>query len=668
MVAKILKMIEAHVEKGVVALAALFLGYVFVFHFVGSPNRVEFAGTKLGPRDLGPKVLEEAKRLKAAMSSATDTKSEEKTPEYAKQLRETHAAGIYVPLTPDGPALQPSLRATANLGTNIEVPGLQEVEEPPGSVTLVTPLKPSQPVLSAGRGVVVPRVVRLSDEPTVGGTTPTEPTPTETAWVSVATYFNKKAQYDEMVKAKYALYRAKVYVVGLDVERQEMGPDGRFAGEWSPVTAKAAMPTLEIPEPAIDDQSGALQNREPIDRAFKLVQQNQDLLLQPPFLTVQDGDDWEMPPLPGHVDESEDEEEEDSPKPRVKKQEPRPTAGGRAAPSAGGRFGGGPSLVGGGRGGRSPAGGGGGSGEDDQRGELRKQATEDLKEAREKLKDKDWPGARDAANRVLTNPEAREAQKSEAEKVVAEADKEAQKAAAATGGPGLVGGRSGGRFVGAGGATGAAAPSFTPQRAIDLIENPETKEPAAWFHDDTVEAGKTYRYRARVKLWNRYVGRMKALSNPEQARQAITLGEWSLPSDPITVPAASHFFVRGAKFGTPLVSMEVFKWQAGAWLKQLFDLGAGDIIGESRSIRSDEKDDAGKTQKISVDFATNAVILDVRPKETVRVRLPGKEGAFTYREQESLVVVYLDPADGQVKQRVQALDLRDPLRKRLAEE
>ena len=53
---------------------------------------------------------------------------------------------------------------------------------------------------------------------------------------------------------------------------------------------------------------------------------------------------------------------------------------------------------------------------------------------------------------------------------------------------------------------------------------------ATWFHDDTVEPGKTYRYRLRVDLWNRYVNEPKNLANPEDARRVVLAGEWSQPA------------------------------------------------------------------------------------------------------------------------------------------
>ena len=68
---------------------------------------------------------------------------------------------------------------------------------------------------------------------------------TQVAWVTGGAYFNKKAQYDEMINAGYAPYRSNAYVVGLDVQRQEVLSTGEYS-EWQGVVAGKAMPKLDL--------------------------------------------------------------------------------------------------------------------------------------------------------------------------------------------------------------------------------------------------------------------------------------------------------------------------------------------------------------------------------------------------------------------------------------
>ena len=202
-----------------------------------------------------------------------------------------------------------------------------------------------------------------------------------------------------------------------------------------------------------------------------------------------------------------------------------------------------------------------------------------------------------------------------------------------------------------------------------------TSVPAVFYHDDTVQPGKTYRYRTRVNLWNRYLGQTKSLKNPEDARKAILHGEWSLWSEPVTITPTTHFFVSSLKPGTDKAVVEVWKWIAGKWIKRNFEAGVGELVGGDATLKVEELGDAagdekkdGKDKPRSESFSTGAVVLDIRVDQPVKVRIGKGKGAFDYRDQKSLVLVYLDPADGQVKERVQVLDNSDPLRKKLKSE
>ena len=150
------------------------------------------------------------------------------------------------------------------------------------------------------------------------------------------------------------------------------------------------------------------------------------------------------------------------------------------------------------------------------------------------------------------------------------------------------------------------------QEGVELVTNPETHEPAVWFHDDTVEAGKTYQYRMRVKLWNRYVGRTRAVKNAEDAKVPVVLGEWSFPSDPITVTPSTYFFLSGGQPNENSASVDVWKWRKGFWKKQRFDVTIGDVIGEVRNIKTGEYSTEGEEVAADVDFTTGAAVLDLR--------------------------------------------------------
>lgn len=276
-----------------------------------------------------------------------------------------------------------------------------------------------------------------------------------------------------------------------------------------------------------------------------------------------------------------------------------------------------------------------------------KRASEDLRAARKALRDKDWAVAETKADAVLTNADAPRSARSQAERIKREAQRarEPQQDAGKT--------------------RQTAAPVW--QGPTQLVTNPEKEgEPALWVHDDSVSPGKTYRYRMRVKLWNPYVGRRTSLRDPAQADKSILVGEWSLPSVPITVAPRRHFFVRGPVFGEPAAAVEVYTWHKGNWLKEDFRVRVGDTIGETREVRTGELDKDDRPKREAVDFGTSAVVLDLRFEEPVLIRrAAGRQGEFAYREARTLALVYLDPVDGQVKERLSEVDRNDPIYKKV---
>jgi hypothetical protein len=257
----------------------------------------------------------------------------------------------------------------------------------------------------------------------------------------------------------------------------------------------------------------------------------------------------------------------------------------------------------------------------------RRQIREDLKEARKALGKKDYTTALDLARSAERDSCATTPQKKSAKAIAARVER----------------------------AQGMMNPSYV---SVEFVEHPEQEDtPAVWFHDTSVEPGKTYRYRMRVKLWNRYVGRMKSLRDAQDARKTVLVGDWSLPTGPVTVAPKKHFFVSGPRFDEPAARVDVFTWHNGDWLMETFSVRVGDVIGQLAETKTADFDEQGRAVRENVDFTTEAVVLDLRFDEPVLARrTTGKEGEFAYSERPSLVLVYLDPADGQVKERVDALD------------
>jgi hypothetical protein len=650
--------VELHVEKGVLGLAVLFAVFLAVRYLILEPNKVEFGGEKLGPSQLDEALVHKADDLARAVQNAQPAKAP--VAEYAKQLEDGVKSGLFGVTDSNSPPLPEVLSVAAQFGTPL--PTIEEGLEI-DDVALVTPVKPEDPIATTGislayrRSPLLPTGTGGSAAP--GDDEPEEPE--EVSWVTVAAYFPLDEQQTQMNEAGYAGYRAKPYVVGVDVQRQEMTASGEYS-DWADVAAGKAMPKIDLPKPEYNEK-GELRNQADLDEKFDTIKRLQPVLEQPTFYAVEAGDQWSVPPLPG----LESTESEEPNEPGIGPEAPnRETSGRRGAPPvtfAGRRNApvGGGARVGGG-GGRMPGapyGGARGGGARvtnpfvqqtaPRKTNPRKVILEDLRDARKALRTKDWDHAQQLANSVLGKDDASKTDKAQAERILREADK----------------GRKLGQKQPSARATTAGIPTPTP---VPFVTDPEAESsPAVWFHDDSVEAGKTYRYRMRVKLWNRYVGRRASLRDPTQADQTVLLGAWSDATAPLTVAPHQQFFVRGQAYNEPAAMVDVFTWYKGDWIREDFKVRVGDMIGEAKEVKTPEVDEDGKPQKDTIDFSTGAVVLDLRFEDPILVRRPTKD-EFRYLEGKTVVLVYLDPADGQVKEHAAELDKYDPLYKKLKED
>jgi hypothetical protein len=137
--------------------------------------------------------------------------------------------------------------------------------------------------------------------------------------------------------------------------------------------------------------------------------------------------------------------------------------------------------------------------------------------------------------------------------------------------------------------------SFNPAARVAAAAgaSPDIK---IWVHDDTVQPGKTYRYKLRYILSNPVAGTSNTCQNPKDAEVAWIASADSDWSTPINVESDTSFYALDNKHG---IHFEIFKWMKGAWQMQDFQANPGDRVGAT--------DPVTKT-----DFDTGWTLVDVR--------------------------------------------------------
>jgi len=194
---------------------------------------------------------------------------------------------------------------------------------------------------------------------------------------------------------------------------------------------------------------------------------------------------------------------------------------------------------------------------------------------------------------------------------------------------------------------------FEKARAVAAMATKQMKPiQLVWAHDATdLQSGRTYQYRARIRLLNPYCGQPTLLNDPLNAAVVELNSEWSEPSDPIIISPDTLIFVRSDRPANQEVKVEVFKWYAGSWLMRQFSVTPGDRIGEIRSVKSPRSG-----EKVEVDFFTGAVVVDVdfRHRATIRDKRTSR-----FDTVDTTALIYRDSA-GSLRQNVMAFDKVSP--------
>jgi len=145
-----------------------------------------------------------------------------------------------------------------------------------------------------------------------------------------------------------------------------------------------------------------------------------------------------------------------------------------------------------------------------------------------------------------------------------------------------------------------------------------TKPLTFWAHDDTVEPGKSYRYRIRLGIFNPIAGTNQFTEQYKSQKNKVVL--WSRFSDEtevVKIPAMLYFFP--IQDSAKAVTVQVSRYILGYWYSKNFTVRQGEVIGKvvkTEAVKNDEQVLRKDKQKVAIpktiDYSTGAVMVDIR--------------------------------------------------------
>ena len=622
--------IEQHVEKIVAGVAALFLVFIVYSYVVSTPVTVRVGNQVVSPSELDRELR------RAAEDTATRYRQARFDPPPPTQDASASALEDIRRATADLEKVPPTMASPVCWWPELAKP--DEIGPDAGSKHGLA--KVGAPVITGVFSGVT--YAALVSQPEILGTSksagnpalPPATTNQDVVWAFLRLNFDMQEQYDIFRQDNYTREEANLSlqcIMEVQAQRQRVYPDGS-TGPWEDIQPYKTVQVV-YPQTVTVNEDGSLArgDEEPMRILFDAVTQAQQRILYP-LPQIIGGDPFTPYGIPTLLAESAATPGTATPtvRPAPVRQPPsrapRSARGGSERPSSGG-FESDAS-----RGGREVGGrerttrrtGFGGAGSVDK--EALVQANQALMEARRAYEAGRYAEALQLLERARNVP-ALQRQVSELDvKITADYTK------------------------------------WKEKEAKDLADkaSEEARNAELWVYDMQAPAGKTCRYRARLVLFNVFAHpnseRLLALKNPQDGGKVALVGEWSAPSEPITLANSRHFFFVSSQPDKETATVDVFRFQQGRWYKDTIrNLAVGDAIGELKPLAGGQ---------VTVDYRTGYVVVDIGTDPAAVVGSDNKGAKISIRRTSSPVLVSMD-ADGVIEQRWAAVDRADPLSKEL---
>jgi hypothetical protein len=132
-----------------------------------------------------------------------------------------------------------------------------------------------------------------------------------------------------------------------------------------------------------------------------------------------------------------------------------------------------------------------------------------------------------------------------------------------------------------------------------------------WAHDDTVEAGKTYRYRIRIGVFNPIAGTEQLEEKDQDLKNKVILwSEFSNPTTVVQIPKVLYFFATKVQEAVKRAEVTVCRYVLGHWYEKSFPVHPGEAIGTIANYQPLETETDAVVPNI-IDYSTGSVMIDI---------------------------------------------------------
>lgn len=598
--------VERHIEKVVFGVALLVLLGAVVQYLITSPNQIELDGERITPQTVEEFVFSKADRIRTRIR---DANVEVETPE---PLVDQFSASLS-PLPPNAKwPLVASIRP--------EVPLVDKAGQVAGQYELVEVMPLPKPAVTHGRSTYI------IERPSGTAYIPAN-------WVTVSSIVDVREQTSRQ-RLAYGATRADLIYGPVEGQRREQRPDGSWSDDdWELLQSwRIGDPLPEPPEIKLREVDGRVETEPGTlnklngfvgDLKKELAQLE---LLRPIIPEIENGVAWSFPIITSCYDVLKQDDEVLYPN------EPPATdpddrygvcrVGGEGAQAANAAA---------------------------RTRQIFDNAEALLKAAKRAGNVNDAMVARNSYNEVIRDPQSSAADKQKAKTLQLKAEQIAKDIEREN------------RIRAS-----LALKETSDEDEIDQPAREKLPIQQVWVNDarpNRVESGKTYQYRIRLNLFNRLAGDPAKFRDPEDAKRIYVAGDWSEPSDPVSVMRDVEFYVVSQDPRDDKVGVRINRWYEGVWVEsRKFQLAVGDPVAGRVRAEVPDLEDPRKADRALVDFDGGAVVIDLDFDRLIRERKRGggREGVRFADRTKGVCAVALVDSHGTLTERFLPIDKEDP--------